>query len=36
MEYYCTQSLKISIEGKFSLVKSYNSGVFNIGIGYVF
>lgn len=36
LEFYCTKSLKIHAEGKFNLVKAYSSGVFNIGIGYVF
>lgn len=36
VEFYCTKSLKIHAEGKFNLVESYSSGVFTIGIGYVF
>ncbi len=36
MEFYCTPTLKICFEGKFNWVKNYNSGVFNLGIAYVF
>lgn len=36
MEFYCTPSLKICAEGKFNWVTNYNSGVVNLGIGYVF
>lgn len=36
LEYKVTRSLKLHAEGKFSLVRSYSSGVFNLGIGYVF
>lgn len=35
-EFYCTSSLKIFAEGKFNWVKDFNSGVFTVGIGYVF
>lgn len=36
VEYYCTRSLKLFAEGKFNWVKDFNSGVFAVGIGYVF
>lgn len=35
-EFLCTPSLKVCVEGKFTLVKRYSSGVFTVGIGYVF
>ena len=35
-EFYCTSSLKICVEGKFNWVRHFNSGVVNLGIGYVF
>lgn len=35
-EVLCTPTLKLSLEGKAALMKSYSEGVFNIGIAYVF
>jgi len=35
-EFYCTRSLKVYAEGKFNWVRHFNSGVFTVGIGYVF
>lgn len=36
IEVMCTPTLKLSLEGKLSLMKSYTGGVFNLGIAYVF
>lgn len=36
LEYYVSPSLKLHVEGKFSWVNDFNSGVFCVGIGYVF
>lgn len=35
-EYMATPSLKISVEGKYSWIKRYDSGGFFMGIGYLF
>lgn len=35
-EVMCTSTLKLSVEGKAALMKSYSEGVFNFGISYVF
>lgn len=35
-EYMATPTLKISVEGKYSLIKSYPSAVFTLGLGYLF
>lgn len=34
--YYATSHLRLSLQGKFNWVKDHNSGIFNIGISYVF
>lgn len=36
LEYFCTPTLKLSVEGKYNMVKSYSAGMFNLGIAYVF
>lgn len=36
IEFMCTPTLKLSLEGKYNLMKSYSGGVFNLGIAYVF
>lgn len=36
IEYYATPSLKLSLKGKFNWVKSANTGLFYVGISYVF
>ena len=36
VEYMCTSTLKLSLEGKYNMVKSFSAGVFNVGIAYVF
>lgn len=36
VEYKFASALKIFAQGKFNLVKDYNSGIFVVGIGYVF
>ncbi|MBD5185986.1 MAG: porin family protein [Bacteroides sp.] len=35
-EYYCTPTLKLCVEAKCNFVEANTSGVFSIGIGYVF
>lgn len=35
-EYKINSSLKLFVQGKFNCVKHYNTGVFVVGIGYVF
>lgn len=35
-EYMATSTLKLSVEGKYSLVKDYSSGGFTFSIGYLF
>lgn len=34
--YYATPTLRLSLQGKFNWVKDHNSGIFNLGISYVF
>lgn len=36
LEYYVRPTLKLSFQGKFNWLKSYNTGLFNLGISYVF
>lgn len=36
MEYYVTSTLKLNLEGKFQWAKHFNTGMFSVGIGYVF
>ena len=34
--YYVTPTLKLSLQGKFNWIKDHNTGLFNLGISYVF
>ena len=36
IEYYAKPSLKLAFEGKYRWTKDYDSGVFNVSIGYIF
>lgn len=36
VEYYVRPTLKLSLLGKFNWLKGYNTGLFNLGISYVF
>lgn len=33
---YVTPTLRLSLQGKFNWIKNYNTGLFNLGISYVF
>lgn len=35
-DYYVRPTLKLSLQGKFNWIKDHNTGLFNIGISYVF
>lgn len=34
--FYVTPTLRLSLQGKFNWIKNYNTGLFNLGISYVF
>ncbi len=36
LAWYAKPTLKVSLEGKFNWVKNYNTGIFTLGISYVF
>lgn len=36
LAFYATPTLRLSLQGKFNWVKDHNSGIFNLGISYVF
>lgn len=36
IDYYVSPTLKLSLQGKFNWIKDHNTGLFNLGISYVF
>lgn len=36
IEYYCTPSLKLNLEGRYTLLSAYSTAVVNLGISFVF
>ena len=36
LEYYCTQSLKVSVEGRYTLMRHYPTAYYTAGIAFIF